>query len=216
MTKYRRIILRLTLSFAAFVGIAIAVAVILRSITDSSISDSLDQTRGPSSVLYDEDGEPVFWEESLEEIEEKSANDPSFGGTTLSSKKSSRVFTGVRSLSISEAERKTGIPAKRARLVRFHFANFKTAVTHMNEGGQRFVDFPLFNDVNLRIRLERPSSYSVNTGVYWGQVADDDQSRVRLFVEGSSMNATIETKGRVYKVMVADDDGPEHIVLEGL
>lgn len=216
MSKRRRFILKLTSYISIFVGIAVLAAVLFNSLTTDTNqeTDSLTGERAPSSVIYDEDGEPVFWDQSLEEIEQAGTNDRRFGGISLHRSKSKDILKHLGPLSIAEAENKTGLPAKRARRVLFHYGNFKDAVTRMNHSQQRFVLFPLFNDTILRIRLERPSSYSVNTGVYWGQVENDENSRVRLFVEGSSINATIETKGRVYKILAADGFGPEHVVLE--
>lgn len=216
MSKRRRFILKLTSYIAVFVGSAVLMAVFVRTLISSpnEESESLSLSRGPSSVLYDEEGEAVFWDESLDEVERKGKNDPSFRGLALSGSRPKGIFSHAGPLTPSEAERMTGLPAKRARRVLFQFNNFRNAVTKMTNAGQRFVELPLFNDVVLRVRLERPSSYSVNTGVYWGQVENDENSRVRLFVEGSSMNATIETKGRVYKILAADGFGPEHVVLE--
>ncbi len=214
MAQQRRLILKLTSQITAFVSLAILAAVSYTFLLSAFQETETELgERGPSSVRYGEDGEPVFWDQSIEEIEQSAAKDPAFREVSLQ-KKSKEIFKHLGPLSADEAENKTGFPAKRAYRVIFNFANFKDAVTRMNQSGQRLIVFHLFNDIRLPIRLERPSSYSVNTGVYWGQVEGDSGSRVRVFVEGSSMNATIETKGRVFKIVAADGLGPEHVVLE--
>lgn len=213
MTRYGKIAFKLSLFFTCFVSLAALTALIFTH-SESPLAEKPTQTRAPSSVTYDEDGEPVFWEQSLDEIEQASAKDPSFKGTGLPKQKVRSLFSHMRTLSLTEAERMTGLTAKRARLVRFHVENFKAAVSRLNQADQRYVIFPLFDDAELMLRLERPSSYSVNTGVYWGQVLEDPQSQVRVFVDGFHMNATIDNQGRVYRVMTAGGEGPEHVIIE--
>lgn len=222
MRRDRKIYVRLTGFFVGFVGLAVILASLFR-FTTSGPEKSPEETgrlagnsRGPASVLYDEEGEAVFWDQSLTDVE-RGSNDADFGGTSLPASAHADVFSrpgGGGFLSAGEATRRTGIKASRARISPFNVRAFAKAVTGLEVNSrQRLVKLSLFEDTQLKLRLERPALNSTNDGVYWGRVEGDPSSRVRMFVAEGKMNATVETHGHIYRIVDAAQ-GSDHFIIE--
>ena len=215
MLPTRKVHIKLILFFIGFVGLSI----LLSSAYHVGLKlrpAAYDSMRNPASVLHNDEGEPVFWDQSLAEVERSARRDRDLAGTGEETRPRailSRDFAAK--ISAEEASRKTGLRAVRGRLALFQSGAFSAAVRRLEPGSrQRTVRLDLFNDVNLSLRLERPSLHSTNEGVYWGVVEGDEFSKVQMTVAGNKINATIETAGHKYQILDAGGQGAQHYVIE--
>jgi hypothetical protein len=199
MRRDIKVYLKLATYTAGFVTLSVIFATIWN--TDRSLS------RAPASDEFDEDGQIVFSNETIRDLEGERRK--SFGGTHAPLRRSGRVFTAVKNLTGSETTQISGVKALRGDRVRFDVQEF----TQTLKTQARKVELDLFDDFKLVAELSAPSSYAQNQGIYTGGISGDPSGQVRLFVEGSHISGVIEARGHIFRIIDAGD-GTQIIIEE--
>jgi hypothetical protein len=209
-------IIRFVLATCVFVGSAAFVAgwhlVAERHLKDTRQNDLgqkvLQKPRQPSSVVYDEDGEEMYADDSIEDLERRHLEDQ---GTRhwvkplFSSISKSHEDHGQMKF---EASGRTGISAKRARKVHFHYRALKPT---RRQG--RTLRLPLFPDFSPEVEFLAPGLGKANHQIFTGVIKGDPGSRVDLHATHQHISGTIlTTSGREFKIVYAGEG--YHYVIE--
>jgi hypothetical protein len=109
------------------------------------------------------------------------------------------VFEHRGNLSATELGLLGSTPLIRGRRVVFHDVQFRNlALTAPNQ-----VVLNLFPDLSMTAQMQSPSVYSVNDGLYVGQIQGDSESSVRILIQNGIVDGTIETGGNEYRIIDA-------------
>jgi hypothetical protein len=191
-----------------FVFVAIASGLYHEQRLHSTIHNQT--SRGPSSVIYDENGYEVYANDSIADLEERRID-----GRALDR------FAGQRSLFLRvsqpeddygqmriEASRRTGLSVKRAQRVKFVYEALKPS-----RRGDRILKIPLFADFAPAIEFLPSHIGKANHQVYVGSIVGDIGSRVELFATHGGVSGTVRTSGgREFRIV--DAGGGQQYVIE--
>jgi hypothetical protein len=203
------LVMRFVLATCVFVGSAALVAGLhLWDFGKNEASPGFrNKPRHPSSVIY-EDGHELYADDSLADLERRHHEDRGaqrWSKPLFSSVSKSHEDHGSMKL---EASSRTGISAKRARKVLFHYPALKPS---RREG--RVLRLALFSDFSPEIEFLAPGLGKANHQVFTGVIKGDPGSRVDLHATHQHISGTILTaSGREYRIVYAG--GGFHYVIE--
>jgi hypothetical protein len=110
---------------------------------------------------------------------------------------SGSIFEHRGYLSAAELGLLGSTPLLRGRRTVFHETRFRNQVlAHPNQ-----VVLNLFPDLSLVANLRAPSAYTVNEGVFVGQIEGDSDSTVRILIQNGIVDGTIEYRGSEYRLI---------------
>ena len=200
----RKAYTKLVLYFVCFVILAVLIASLFQThLMKNKIGATVHSDkseRAPASVIYDQDNNQIV-DMSIDEINRE--NGVQSGGPLFKPVRRSSDDWGAGKI---DAQERTGISAKRARLV-----VFQPSILHRAKRKDGELRLNLFDDMVLSGRFLPSSGFHLNKGMYTGQISDDPDSLFRLNVDGSAISGTIEAKGREFQIVDAGN-GQQYII----
>jgi hypothetical protein len=207
---YQKVYFKIAVFSASFVALAAFTAVLCNfqwnNGSDQQRESEHQLNRVPASDEYDENGDIMFSHETIQDLEAEGRR--SFGGVRAPRHRDGNVFDHALSISAADASRISGSNAIRARRATFDQGVFIRSV----KTTARKVKLNLFDNYTVVAELRVPSVYSQNQGIYTGTIDGDPSGQVRLFVEGSKINGTIEAAGHSIRILEAGDG--THLIIE--
>ena len=110
---------------------------------------------------------------------------------------SGSIFEHRGNLSATELGLLGSTPLVRGRRTQFHDAQFRNQVLQHPD----HVILNLFPDLILIAQMQAPSTYTVNEGVFVGQIEGDSESTVRILIQNGIVDGTIDYRGSKYRII---------------